>query len=66
MNEHIAHYSPRQGCEILSQQELAVEVLTACVAVGGVWVCMYGHGHIGALTPVSARSFFGEQNRKEQ
>lgn len=47
MNEHIAHYSPRQGCEILSQQELAVEVLTACVAVGGVWVCMYGHGHIG-------------------
>ena len=40
ISEHIAHYSPRRGCEIFSQLDLAVEVLTACDVVGGVCVCV--------------------------
>lgn len=40
ISEHIAHYSPRRGCEIFSQLELAVEVLTACDVVGSVCMCV--------------------------
>lgn len=41
ISEHIAHYGPRQGCEISSQLGLADEVLTACGLVGGVCACVH-------------------------
>lgn len=67
ISEHIAHYSPRQGCEILSQLELAVEVLIACGAVGGerVYVCVRTCTYCCSDTGVSLK-VFGEQNRKKE
>lgn len=66
ISEHIAHYSPRQGCEILSQSE--AEAVAARGVVGGrsvhVYVCMCTYG--GSDSGLSLGLFSTEHNNNRQ